>query len=764
MCDVTNRKILDLLPAETPPQVTFSCETTNNTCDFQFWIGQVESFYCSLDKCKYKQSVEYDNIITDYECENIQCECVPGEMLCGKEGSVDIGEFLTESIRGPASFVCTEKNGCKFQEPEMNNLILTLFGDDSITLDCYSGECLHYTQIPGYERPQKPDNSVVIAASIAGVAVFILASIAGIWYMARRSAQVGESGYIRLPDDEAAKLMTDHTPATLHFRDVSYTVNQKTVLRDIHGNVKPGQVMAIMGASGAGKTSFLDILARKNKRGVVSGEVYVNGKTISDEEFKRVVGYVDQEDTLMPTLTVYETVLYSALLRLPKSMSLEAKKFRVLDTMNELGILSIKDARIGEQGHRSISGGEKRRVSIACELVTSPSILFLDEPTSGLDSYNAYNVIECLVTLARNYNRTVIFTIHQPRSNIFALFDQLLLLAAGYMVYSGEAGEVQSYFEQVGHPCPPGFNVADYLVDLTMHAVQNSTIEEAEDHSDDANSVSPEFTLDGDAESQLTLLTELSPHRRPGLSVNGNARSRSRSVRLLQEEQLYTPRRQTPFDSNLPTELDSTSQWQGEHGESPPANGRQDQDVINDSPPSGARKLAAIRTRPADNASTEQEMSAHLEMLVDGYRHSRVAQGLRDEIDSVIADGSLPNVAASSLTGFKRASWWTQFRILSDRSLKNLVRNPMLMLTHYCMAIFLALLCGYLFYSVSNDIPGFQNRMGLFFFILALFGFSTLTSLNVFAQERIIFVRERANGYYSPITYFSAKVRHCPLL
>lgn len=114
-------------------------------------------------------------------------------------------------------------------------------------------------------------------------------------------------------------------------------------------------------------------------------------------------------------------------------------------------------------GRRSISGGEKRRVSIACELVTSPSILFLDEPTSGLDAYNAFNVVESLVNLARTHKRTVVFTIHQPRSNIVALFDQLVLLASGKCVYSGEFAKCQGYFESIGQPCPPGFNIADYL-------------------------------------------------------------------------------------------------------------------------------------------------------------------------------------------------------------------------------------------------------------------------------------------------------------
>jgi len=144
--------------------------------------------------------------------------------------------------------------------------------------------------------------------------------------------------------------MADHVPASLYFSDISYTLGTRAILGNISGSVKPGQVMAIMGASGAGKSTFLDILARKRKKGLVSGATLVNGREVSDAEFKKVVGFVDQEDTLMSTLTVYETVLYSALLRLPRDMSIEAKKFRTLETMNELGILGIKDMRIGDSG------------------------------------------------------------------------------------------------------------------------------------------------------------------------------------------------------------------------------------------------------------------------------------------------------------------------------------------------------------------------------------------------------------------------------
>jgi len=228
----------------------------------------------------------------------------------------------------------------------------------------------------------------LIAGSISGIVVFLTLIGLLLWYIARRSQRSQGLGDIRLLDDETSKLIHNHVPTTLQFRNISYRIGDKHVLENIHGIVKPGQVLAIMGASGAGKTSLLDILARKNKRGVVEGDIFLNGRKVSDSRFKRVVGFVDQEDTLMPSLTVYETVLYSALLRLPRDMSVAAKKYRVLETLEELGILGIKDTRIGHEGERGISGGEKRRVTIACELVTSPSILFMDEPVFSSGSLN----------------------------------------------------------------------------------------------------------------------------------------------------------------------------------------------------------------------------------------------------------------------------------------------------------------------------------------------------------------------------------------
>jgi hypothetical protein len=162
------------------------------------------------------------------------------------------------------------------------------------------------------------------------------------------------------------------------------------------------------------------------------------------------------------------------------------------------------------------------------------------------------------------------------------------------------------------------------------------------------------------------------------------------------------------------------------------------------------------------------DVSTDLDVLVTSYQNSDVAQTIHDEIHSAIQQASSANghagpaegapPTAASMKGFMRVSWPRQFLILSRRTWRNLYRNPMLMLTHYAVAVVLAVLSGWLFYGVTDDIGAFQNRLGLFFFLLALFGFSTLTSLTVFSSERLIFIRERANGYYAPVTYFAAKV------
>lgn len=366
------------------------------------------------------------------------------------------------------------------------------------------------------------------------------------------------------------------------------------------------------------------------------------------------------------------------------------------------------------------------------------------------------------MTLAKTYNRTVIFTIHQPRSNIVALFDRLVLLAQGKTVYSGPFSTCQRYFDNSGYSCPPGFNIADYLVDMTMHAsVTRSHHEEIESPLLDVRTDPPKTASSSlRAVKSVASASNASIEDNSSSTLDASRRPKSKrrvSLKQRQDRQLYSRKKDmeappTPKTDEEDAQIDdvgeNTQQWlrlSRQPGNVPPQ-------VLDD----------PDHLPPAAPGQTD------LDILVSNYSSSDVARSVHDEIVAAVQNARAANGSTNSEilsdrpTGvpknYARVGLVRQFLILSQRTWRNLYRNPMLMLTHYAISILLAVLCGYLFYGLTDDIKGFQNRLGLFFFILALFGFSTLTSLTVFSTERLLFVRERANGYYHPITYFASKV------
>ncbi|XP_022754233.1 ABC transporter G family member 15-like [Durio zibethinus] len=236
----------------------------------------------------------------------------------------------------------------------------------------------------------------------------------------------------------------------------------KRLLQGLSGYAEPGRIVAIMGPSGSGKSTLLDSLAGRLARNVVmTGNILLNGKKKRLEY--GVVAYVTQEDVMLGTLTVRETVTYSAHLRLPNELTKEEVKDIVEGTIMEMGLQECADTVIGNWHLRGISGGEKKRLSIALEILTMPKILFLDEPTSGLDSASAFFVVQSLRNIARD-GRTVISSIHQPSSEVFALFDDLFLLSGGETVYFGEAKMAVEFFAEAGFPCPSRRNPSDHFL------------------------------------------------------------------------------------------------------------------------------------------------------------------------------------------------------------------------------------------------------------------------------------------------------------
>ncbi|KAI2792908.1 putative ABC transporter ATP-binding protein/permease [Penicillium oxalicum] len=244
----------------------------------------------------------------------------------------------------------------------------------------------------------------------------------------------------------------------------------KRVLDGVSAKMPSGSLTAIIGSSGSGKTSLLNMMAGRMSlsRATVDGATTFNGNT--DIESVRSA-YVMQEDVLIPTLTVRETLRYAADLRLPPTTQ-EERHAIVEQVILELGLKECADTRIGTTAHKGCSGGEKRRTSIGVQLLANPSVLFCDEPTTGLDATSAFQIIRTLKALARN-GRTVVVSIHAPRSEIWSLFDNMILLARGSALYSGPVSESLPHFEGCGHTLPPFVNPAEFLIDLA--AIDNRT-------------------------------------------------------------------------------------------------------------------------------------------------------------------------------------------------------------------------------------------------------------------------------------------------
>jgi ABC-type multidrug transport system ATPase subunit len=258
------------------------------------------------------------------------------------------------------------------------------------------------------------------------------------------------------------------------------TDDKLNLLRDITGAFRPGVLTALVGVSGAGKTTLMDVLAGRKTGGYVEGSIFISGFPKRQETFARISGYCEQVDIHSPNVTVYESLLYSAWLRLAKDVNVKVRKAFVEEVMELVELSSLRQAIVGLPGITGLSTEQRKRLTIAVELVANPSIIFMDEPTSGLDA-RAAAIVMRTVRNTVDTGRTVVCTIHQPSIDIFEAFDELLLLKrGGQVVYAGPLGhhsrKLIEYFEAVkGVPkISVGLNPSTWMLDITSHRSESS--------------------------------------------------------------------------------------------------------------------------------------------------------------------------------------------------------------------------------------------------------------------------------------------------
>ena len=242
------------------------------------------------------------------------------------------------------------------------------------------------------------------------------------------------------------------------------SIKEQTILHGITGMAFPGEILAILGPSGSGKSTLLNAIAGRLQGHGCSGTVLANGRKLNKSVLKRT-GFVAQDDLLLPHLTVRETLIFCSLLRLPRTLTRKEKVSVAETVISELGLEKCQNTIIGNSFIRGVSGGERKRVSIAHELLINPSLLVLDEPTSGLDSTAAHRLLTTLGALAQK-GKTVVTSIHQPSSRVYQMFDSVLVLSEGRCLYFGKGNEAMSYFESVGFSPSFPMNSADFLLDL----------------------------------------------------------------------------------------------------------------------------------------------------------------------------------------------------------------------------------------------------------------------------------------------------------
>jgi len=254
--------------------------------------------------------------------------------------------------------------------------------------------------------------------------------------------------------------------------DLCYSValngKMKRLLKNVSFNLDSGNLCALMGPSGAGKSTLLDLIAKRKLTGTWSGEIYINDSPRSSL-FSRETAYVLQDDIHISTLTVEETLLYAAWTRLDEGTSIEERQKRVDELLELMGLSHVRNSMVGDPMTKGISGGQLKRLSIAVEIIPLQKLIFLDEPTSGLDSSIALEVMRAVRQFTTK-DRTCMTTIHQPSIEVFSLFDKLVLLSAGRLIYFGDALEATNYFShpEIGYTFEGGFkNPAEFVIEIS---------------------------------------------------------------------------------------------------------------------------------------------------------------------------------------------------------------------------------------------------------------------------------------------------------
>ncbi|KAH8352153.1 hypothetical protein KR084_002302 [Drosophila pseudotakahashii] len=512
-------------------------------------------------------------------------------------------------------------------------------------------------------------------------------------------------------------------PVDIEFCDISYSVADshrrgfKTILKSVSGKFRNGEITAIMGPSGAGKSTLMNILAGY-KTAQLSGSVLINSKERNLRRFRKLSCYIMQDDVLIGNLTVREAMMVAANLKLGKNMISYAKVVVVEEILETIGLKESVNTLTC-----NLSGGQRKRLSIALELVNNPPVMFFDEPTSGLDSSTCFQLISLLRSLARG-GRTIVCTIHQPSARLFEKFDHLYLLAQGQCVYEGRVRGLVPYLSSLGYECPSYHNPADYVLEV------------ASGEYGDAVPKLVEAVKSGACKKYAHKDYVLTLAQKMGQNdiIKGGGSGATATLTLEDEKPPLEPSIlvEDPAEELKPPMKLETQQSQNS-----------DCSVVN------------MPTTAVDDSCSFSSSK--------GTTHNAVGSGGSGGPSAVVGcmtsllDSHESVVTLPSKTGFP-TSGWTQFWILLKRSFRTILRDKMLTHMRLFSHVIVGAIIGMIYYDVGNEASKIMSNAGCIFFVSLFTTFTAMMpTILTFPTEMSVFVREHLNYWYSLKAFYFAK-------
>ncbi|XP_058823806.1 ATP-binding cassette sub-family G member 1-like [Topomyia yanbarensis] len=520
-------------------------------------------------------------------------------------------------------------------------------------------------------------------------------------------------------------------PIDIAFSELAYSVSEghkrsyKTILKGINGKFRSGELTAIMGPSGAGKSTLMNILAGYKTSHLI-GSVLINGKARNLRKFRKLSCYIMQDDRLLPYLTVREAMMVSANLKLGKDISDELKREIVEEIIDTLGLLEAANTLA-----LNLSGGQRKRLSIALELVNNPPVMFFDEPTSGLDSATCSQLIYLLKSLARG-GRTIVCTIHQPSARIFEMFDNLYVLAEGQCIYQGLVNGLVPFLASLGLECPSYHNPANYVMEVACgeHGDWNSKLVTAVNNGKCNNYNQP-------------VLAQSKPQKNLELATDQPVEKIVAVMSLAAgKDDLIKPSASEFTAINMPPAgpLNNESKFTAPLGSSISSSSKAVEE------PGGAvtAGVSTITMTSASGASALGEASST-------SLKPTCTTSLLDSTESVSI------AVPKKLTGFP-TSGWMQFWILLKRTFITIMRDQTLTQMRLLSHVIVGAIIGMIYYDIGNEASKIMSNAGCLFFTTMFTMFTAMMpTILTFPTEMAVFVREHLNYWYSLKAFYFAK-------